>query len=151
MRYKTKQEIETVIGRIKERSLSDTAYLESLRMNPAQMFEKEGLLIGRENYAEFNRTLQQVAPHVMDGNPFEAEVDCATCKAAATGVAVLIAGLGAAGLAALTPESAVAIAVAEFLGVSVTEAIIYLKTLTAVVSSGTTAIVNQLCSYLGCC
>lgn len=76
---------------------------------------------------------------------------CTTCVIASWTLALGIVGVGAAGLSVLTASSAIVVAVAAFAGVAKATALLFIKGLAAAVSSGVTAVADEICRWTGAC
>ncbi|HXA29612.1 MAG TPA: hypothetical protein VN193_12805 [Candidatus Angelobacter sp.] len=76
---------------------------------------------------------------------------CDACKMGVTAIAVTLVGLGVAGLAALTPESAVVVSIATFFGIDATAVVPMLTGIAYVVGNGVPATVDALCHTFGPC
>lgn len=76
---------------------------------------------------------------------------CAACRGAASGVAATLVGLGVAGVAALGPEDAVVVAIAELFGLDARAVLPMLQGVIAAISGGVDAVAQSLCAATGYC
>lgn len=83
--------------------------------------------------------------------PDEASAGCSACEAGVYVGAAALVVIGAVGLASLTVESAVVIAIAEAVGADVEATLIFLKSLAPVLSLGAGAVANRICQWAGAC
>lgn len=151
-------------------ALTDAGKARSLDSDPARYFRESGIDIPPELDGEFNQMFRETQPRLLQHARLHAEAGqfsdealvqlevlafpsfaCAACSVGAFSIAAVIVALGAAGLAALTPEAAVVVALAAFAGVSAEVALAFIATLGTVVAGGVAAVVKAICGWTGAC
>lgn len=157
-------EMKIVARTIKDAFASKTN-AEQCLADPAAAFRRNGLSLPKGDDEGFNSYFKEVAGDLV-ARLREASEDqlsaahrevltggagCTWCKVGAYTVAAAIVIVGVAGLAALTPESGVVVALADFAGVDVEAALTFLRGLGAVISQGTGAVANEICQWMGAC
>lgn len=157
-------EMNIVVRTIKE-AFASRSNADQLLADPAAVFRRNGLSIPKGDEKGFNNHFNEVAGELVARlrqtsedqlSAVHTEVltsgaGCTWCKIGAYSVAAAIVVVGVAGLAALTPESAVVVALAEFAGVEVDAALAFLRGLAAVISQGTGAVAGAICQWIGAC
>ena len=154
------QRIQTVFDKAAE----DRDIAADLLASPAKYFRQAGVEIPEGHDEQFKDYFMQVAPEIvsalshddsaMMGAKYQeavGSIGCTLCKIACYGIAVMLVGLGAAGIAALGPESAIVVWLAEFAGVSVEAVLEFLQTLVDVVGQGVSAVTEAICEWTGAC
>jgi hypothetical protein len=139
---------------------------EELLANPAVVFRRNGLNIPVGDDEGFNSYFNEVAGSVVtrlretdeqrlsaDHEELLAErgIGCTACKISVYAVALAIVGVGAAGLAFLTVESAPVVALATFAGVSARAALAFIRGLGAAVAKGVSDVATRICRWTGTC
>ena len=144
-----------VVSQALKQTNSDANFRQRLLANPALELRNAGLLLPESQFNEFNNyffNLVSIPQELgLEITSLENSIGCTICKVGAWTLAVAIVSVGVAGLALLTPESAIVIAVAEFLGISAEAALAFITGLANAISSGVSAVAEAICTYLGSC
>lgn len=157
-------EMNIVMRTIKD-AFASRGNADQLLSDPAAAFMRNGLSITKGDEKGFNDYFNEVAVELVTqlretsedqlsavhAELLESGAGCTWCKIGAYTVAGAIVVAGVAGLALLTPESAVVISLAEFAGVDAEVALAFLKGLGVVVAKGTGAVADAICKWMGAC
>lgn len=154
-----------IVARTIKDAFASRSNADQLLADPAVAFRRNGLNIPKSGEQGFNNHFNEVAGELVTRLRETSEdrlsavhtellasgAGCTWCKIGAYAVAAAIVVVGVAGLALLTPESAVVVALAEFAGVDVASALAFLRGLAAVISQGTGAVAGAICQWMGAC
>jgi hypothetical protein len=153
------------VRQVLSNTFTDQGAASQILNDPAGFFRQNGLDVSEGQDAEFNQYFREIDPaltrrlsaaaegQLMTASEAEslADLGCTVCKTAVWSIAVGLVALGAAAVAALTPESALVIALARVAGLNASAVAGFLSTLGNVVTQGVNAVASAICRWLGRC